>query len=102
MLVPCGCVRQPSATPEHMLFFKTYALPAPIAVLCCVAGSVDLGAMWIHEATPSNPLYNLAKDELGIDMSPIVQYGSGSVFDTEGKPVNMALYAVSFHTLHSD
>jgi hypothetical protein len=51
--------------------------------------------MWIHEATPANPLYQLARDELKAPLSPVVLYNSGQVFDADGKPVNMALYAVS-------
>jgi hypothetical protein len=51
--------------------------------------------MWIHEATPANPLYQLARDELKTPLSPVVLYDSGQVSDADGKPVNMALYAVS-------
>lgn len=60
------------------------------------AGPVDLGAMWIHEATPSNPLYQLATETLGLGLSPVVQYASGQVFDAEGRPANMAYYATTF------
>ena len=51
--------------------------------------------MWIHEATPANPLYELANATLGLPLSPVVNYNSGQVFDADGKPVNMAFYAVS-------
>lgn len=50
--------------------------------------------MWIHEATPTNPLYQLANTMLGVGLSPVVQYASGQVFDADGRPTNMAYYAV--------
>ncbi len=51
--------------------------------------------MWIHEATPANPLYQLANETLGLSLSPVVNYNAGQVFDDKGAPVNMAFYAVS-------
>jgi len=59
------------------------------------SGAVDLGAMWIHEATPANPLYQLAKDSLNITLSPVVQYNAGQLFGPDGKSINAAFYAVS-------
>lgn len=50
--------------------------------------------MWIHEATLTNPLYQLANTTLGVGLSPVVQYASGQVFDADGRPTNMAYYAV--------
>lgn len=54
--------------------------------------------MWIHEATPANPLYRLASSTLGLPLSPIVQYSSGQLFQPDGGPLNMAFYAVSAAT----
>jgi hypothetical protein len=51
--------------------------------------------MWIHEATPANPLYQLANETLGLPLSEVVNYNAGQVFDAQGAPVNMAFYAVS-------
>lgn len=51
--------------------------------------------MWIHEATPSNPLYTLAKQGLQLPMSPVVQYNAGQLFGPDGKPLNLGFYAVS-------
>jgi hypothetical protein len=51
--------------------------------------------MWIHEAVPSNPLYALAKQDLQVPMSPVVQYNAGQLFGPDGKPLNLGFYAVS-------
>lgn len=50
--------------------------------------------MWLHDATPDNPLYKLANETLGIPLSLVVQYNSGQLFGPDGKIINMAYYAV--------
>ena len=64
--------------------------------ILCYTGHVDLGAMWIDEATSANPLYQLVNETLGLPLSEVVNYNAGQVFDAQGSPVNMAFYAVSF------
>ena len=61
------------------------------AVNTTYAGYVDTGAMWIHEATPENPLYQLAEEQ-GEPLSRLVDYLSLKVFSTDGKVVPNDLF----------
>lgn len=52
------------------------------------AGTIDLGAMWIHGAEKGNPLYDLAV-ERNEPMSRLIDYGTSEVFDQNGEPLSM-------------
>lgn len=45
------------------------------------------GAMWIHDAVPGNALYDLAM-ELGLPLSPRINYNSIAQYTPEGLPSN--------------
>jgi hypothetical protein len=62
-------------------------------VLC--PGAVDLGAMWIHEANPSNPLYKLVKDDLKIPISEKLDYMTTQGFKVDGQPEETGTFLVS-------
>lgn len=54
------------------------------AVNTSTAGYVDTGAMWIHEATAENPLYQLAEEQ-GEPLSRLQNYYSGTVYSMDGE-----------------
>ena len=59
-----------------------------------IAGAVDLGAMWIHEAGPSNPLYPLVQ-QYGLNVTQLVNYNSGAVYNEQGNRSSLFPYVVS-------
>lgn len=67
----------------------------PSHPLRLLAGPVDLGAMWIHEAYPSNPLYKLVKDDLKIPISEKLDYLSTQGFKVDGQPEETGTFLVS-------
>lgn len=48
------------------------------------AGSIDLGAMWIHEAEGGNPLYDLTAEDGPYRRSRLQNYNSGAVYEDDG------------------
>jgi hypothetical protein len=50
--------------------------------------------MWIHEAGPSNPLYDLVQ-QYSLNISELVNYNSGAVYDPQGKTSPLIPYIVS-------
>ena len=48
------------------------------------AGSIDLGAMWIHEADDGNPLYDMTAEDGPYRRSRLQNYNSGAVYQGDG------------------
>ena len=48
------------------------------------AGSIDLGAMWIHGADDGNPLYDLTAEDGPYRRSRLLNYISGAVYEGDG------------------
>jgi hypothetical protein len=64
-----------------------------------IAGAVDLGAMWIHEAGPGNAVYDLTR-RLGINISQPHNYRSASLFNPDGTPGSLMNYVVRHFTFY--
>lgn len=56
------------------------------------AGSIDLGAMWIHEARSGNPLFDMTGEVGGSSGEPrsrLQNYNSGAIYTDDGSRLSM-------------
>lgn len=65
-------------------------------------GAVDLGAMWIHEGEPGNPLYDLAADGLGLCLSPRQNYNSFAIRGAGGGRGDVLSYAQAYSRMNNE
>jgi hypothetical protein len=59
--------------------------------------NVDLGAMWIHDANPSNEVFELAGSLL--ELSRLQDYGSSQTYTADGAPYSDADTRASWEDL---